>query len=400
MKEGNAVVLGLQWGDEGKGKIIDNLADSFDVVCRYQGGANAGHTIFYQNEKISLHLIPSGILRTDKISIIGNGVVIDLEQLTKEIEGLKEKGIEIKNNLKISKRSHLILPSYFEEEKEMKDKIGTTGRAIGPAYSNKILRKGIRMGDIFSSSYLDKFNLPAEYLQKIESFKNSYGYMVVDTVELLRDLIKENKRIIFEGAQGVLLDIDFGTYPYVTSSNPTPGGILTGTGTPPNSVANIIGITKAYTTRVGKGPFPSRMEKKTEEDIRKKGNEFGATTGRPRNCGWLDLVALKYACWISGTTEIVLTKIDVLDGLPEVKVATSYKINDEEKKWFPSEVWKLEKAEPVYRSFPGWNNTKSITKYNDLPKEACNFIKFIEDSLGVKVSYISTGKERGDLICV
>lgn len=400
MKKGNAAVLGLQWGDEGKGKIIDNLADSFDVVCRYQGGANAGHTIYYQNEKLSLHLVPSGILRTDKISIIGNGVVIDLEQLTKEIEELKEKGIEVKNNLKISKRSHLILPSYFEEEKEMKDKIGTTGRAIGPAYSNKILRKGIRMGDIFSSAYLENFNLPAEYLQKIKSFKNTYGYMVVDTVELINNLIKENKKIIFEGAQGVLLDIDFGTYPYVTSSSPTPGGILTGTGIPPNLIPNIIGITKAYTTRVGKGPFPSRMERQTEETIRDSGKEFGATTGRPRNCGWLDLVALNYTCWISGITEIVLTKIDVLDGLSEIKIATSYKIDEKEEKWFPSEVWKLEKAEPVYKTFPGWDNTKSIKEYSKLPKEACNYIKFIEDTLGIKVSYISTGKERGDLICV
>jgi adenylosuccinate synthase len=400
VKEGNAAVLGLQWGDEGKGKIIDNLADSFDVVCRYQGGANAGHTIYHKGNKISLHLVPSGILRTDKISIIGNGVVIDLEQLTREIEELKERGIEVENNLKISKRSHLILPSYFEEEKEMKDKIGTTGRAIGPAYSNKILRKGIRMGDIFSSAYLEKFNLPAEYLQKIESFKNTYGHMVADTVKLINDLIKENKKIIFEGAQGVLLDIDFGTYPYVTSSNPTPGGILTGTGMPPNLTPNIIGITKAYTTRVGKGPFPSRMEREIEEIIRDNGKEFGATTGRPRNCGWLDLVALKYTCWISGITEIVLTKIDVLDGLPEIKAAISYKIDEKEEKWFPSEVWKLEKAEPVYKIFPGWDNTKSIKEHSNLPKEACNFIKFIEDTLGIKVNYISTGKERGDLICV
>ena len=399
MKEGNAAVLGLQWGDEGKGKIIDKLSENFDVVVRYQGGANAGHTIYYKGDKISLHLVPSGIFRSDKISVIGNGVVIDLEQLTKEIEGLEKKGIEVKNNLRISKRSHLILPFYFEEEKEMKDKIGTTGRAIGPAYSNKILRKGIRMGDMFSSNYLAKFNLEFDYLEKIESFRKNYGNMVVDTVELLRNLTNERKKIIFEGAQGVLLDIDFGTYPYVTSSNPTPGGILTGSGFPPNSVPNIIGITKAYTTRVGKGPFPSKMEKEIEEKIRENGQEFGATTGRPRDCGWLDLVALKYSCWISGITELVLTKIDVLDGLSEVKVATSYKINGEEKEWFPSEVWKLEKAEPVYKKLPGWDKTKSIKNYNDLPQEAINFIKFIEEEIGIKVAYISTGKERGDLIC-
>ncbi len=396
--EGNAALLGLQWGDEGKGKLIDNLAKSFDVVYRYQGGANAGHTVIHEEEKLTLHLLPSGIFHQDKISIIGNGVVIDLAQLIKEIEELKQKGIDINNNLKISKRSHLILPDYFEEEKEIKEKIGTTGRAIGPAYSNKVLRKGIRMGDIFSSDYLSKFNLPSEYLKTIEYFKTEYGYMVTDTVNFTRMLIKEKKRIIFEGAQGVLLDIDFGTYPYVTSSNPTPGGILTGSGIPPNSISDIFGVTKAYTTRVGKGPFPSRMEKEIEEFIRNKGNEFGATTGRPRNCGWLDMVALKFACWVAGVTELIVTKIDVLDNLSEVKIATAYEIDGEETQCFPPEVWKLEKAKPIYRNFPGWENTKSCKNYSDLPQETKNFIKFIEDSTEVKVGYISTGVKRGDLI--
>ena len=396
----NAALLGLQWGDEGKGKLIDNLAGSFDAVCRYQGGANAGHTVIYKDEKLSLHLIPSGIFHQDKLSIIGNGVVIDITQLIKEIEELKKKGLEINDNLKISKRSHLILPSYFEEEKEMKEIIGTTGRAIGPAYANKILRKGIRMGDINSPGYLSKFKLPSEYLKILESFRENYGHMITDTVQLLRKLLKDNKKIIFEGAQGVLLDIDFGTYPYVTSSNPTPGGILTGTGIPPNSISTIIGVTKAYTTRVGRGPFPSRMEKETEELLRNTGQEFGATTGRPRNCGWLDLVALKYSSWISGVTEIALTKIDALDNLPEVKIAIAYEIDGEKQEYFPSEVWKLEKAKPIYKSFPGWNNTKSVKEYNDLPEEAKTYIKFIEDFLKIKIGYISTGRERGDLIRV
>ena len=396
----NAALIGLQWGDEGKGKLIDTLCDSFDAVCRYQGGANAGHTVFYKDEKLSLHLIPSGIFHEDKISIIGNGVVIDIVQLLKEIEELEKRGIKIKENLKISKRSHLILPSYFEEEMEMKGIIGTTGRAIGPSYSNKALRKGMRMGDILSTDYISKFNLPSEYLKTLESFRENYGQTITDTVELIYKILKDNKKILFEGAQGVLLDIDFGTYPYVTSSNPTPGGILTGSGIPPNLFSNIIGVTKAYITRVGKGPFPSRMETETEEIIRKAGNEFGATTGRPRDCGWLDLVALKFACWITGTTEIAITKMDVLDNLPEVRVATAYEVDGEKLEWFPSEVWKLEKAKPIYRNFPGWNNTKLAKDYNSLHNEAKNYIKFIEDALGVKVSYISTGRKRGDLIRV
>jgi adenylosuccinate synthase len=396
----NAALIGLQWGDEGKGKLIDTFCDSFDAIVRYQGGANAGHTVFYKEEKLSLHLIPSGIFHPDKISIIGNGVVIDIVQLIKEIEELKQRGIEINKNLRISKRSHLILPSYFEEEMEMKGVIGTTGRAIGPSYSNKALRKGMRMGDIFSIDYASKFNLPPEYHETLESFKENYGQTVADTVELIYKLLKDDKKIIFEGAQGVLLDIDFGTYPFVTSSNPTPGGILTGSGIPPNLFSTIIGVTKAYTTRVGKGPFPSRMEEKTEELIRKAGGEFGATTGRPRDCGWLDLVALKFACWITGTTELAMTKMDVLDNLPEIKVATAYEVDGEKLQWFPSEVWKLEKAKPIYKSFPGWSNTKLAKDYNSLSTEAKNYIKFIEENLEIKIKYISTGRKRGDLIRV
>jgi adenylosuccinate synthase len=282
----------------------------------------------------------------------------------------------------------------------MKDEIGTTGKAIGPAYANKILRKGLRLGDIFSSDYLAKFDIPPSYLETIETFRKNYGRLVTDTVELIKNLLKENRKILFEGAQGVLLDIDFGTYPYVTSSNPTPGGILTGSGIPPNLIPNIIGVMKAYTTRVGKGPFPTRMEKEEEELIRTIGKEFGATTGRPRNCGWLDLVSLKYALWITGTTEIAVTKLDVLDGLPEVKIAIAYQIDGKEQEYFPSEVWKLEKAVPIYKNFPGWGNTKSIKNYDDLPKEAKNFLKFIEERTEIKISYISIGRERGDLIYV
>ncbi len=396
----NAALIGLQWGDEGKGKLIDSLMDSFDVVCRYQGGANAGHTVIHDQNKIPLHLIPSGIFHPDKLCIIGNGVVIDINQLMKEIKKLKEMNIDFKDRLFISKRTHLILPSHFTQEKEMKEEIGTTGRGIGPAYADKMRRKGIRMGDIFSLDYLKSFDLPSSFIQTLKIFRENYGHFITDTVILLHNLLKEKKRILFEGAQGALLDIDFGTYPYVTSSNPTPGGILTGTGTPLNSISRIIGVMKAYTTRVGKGPFPTEMDEKTQKAVRDLGKEYGTTTGRPRRCGWLDLVGIKYTTRITGTTEIALTKIDTLDGFPEIKIANKYNIDGEETDQFPSEVWKLEKVNPIYKSVPGWDSTKGIKSYKDLPRETKIFIRYIEDFVGIKVRIISTGRKRGDLICV
>ncbi|MCK4225801.1 adenylosuccinate synthase [candidate division WOR-3 bacterium] len=396
----NTALIGLQWGDEGKGKLIDYIADSFDVVCRYQGGANAGHTVIFEDNKISLHLIPSGIFHPDKVCIIGNGTVIDIEQLVRELNELKEMGIGFEDRFYISKRAHIIQPAHFLIEKDIKKEIGTTGKGIGPAYADKMSRCGIRMGDIFNSEYLQKFGISSDFIKTLTEFREKYGHFIVNTVELLHSFAKKKKKILFEGAQGVMLDIDFGTYPFVTSSNPTPGGIFTGTGASPFSVSRIIGVTKAYSTRVGKGPFPTEMSDKLQNQIRESGGEYGATTGRPRRCGYLDLVSLKYAVQITGITELALSKIDVLDGLGEVKLATEYKIDGKTIDSFPPEIWKVERAKPIYESFPGWKNTKGINEYRKLPEEAKEYISYIEDFLGSKISMISTGRKRGDLISV
>lgn len=398
MQKMHTALIGLQWGDEGKGKLIDYLANSFDCVTRYQGGANAGHTVIYNDKKISLHLIPSGIFHPQKICIIGNGVVIDIKQLEKELKELSEMNINFENRFFISKRAHIIQPKHFIIEKEIAKEIGTTGKAIGPAYADKSIRKGIRMGDILNIEYLRSRGISRNFIKDLIKFNNNYGHFIADTVELLHQFNAEGKRILFEGAQGVMLDIDFGTYPYVTSSSPTTGGILTGTGIPPFSISRIIGVTKAYTTRVGKGPFPTEMEKTQQDIIREKGNEYGATTGRPRRCGWLDLVAIKFAIKITGTTELAISKIDVLDNMEEIKLATEYKINGKLTDKFPSESWKLENVEPVYKIFPGWIKTKGIKKQKDLPEEAKEYLRFIEDSVGTKVSLISNGNKRSDLI--
>lgn len=393
-------LIGLQWGDEGKGKLIDCLAPSYDVICRYQGGANAGHTVIYEGNKIPLHLIPSGIFHPDKVCIIGNGTVIDINELMGEIRELRKINIEFDNRFFISKRAHIIQPEHFMIEKEIKREIGTTGKGIGPAYADKFARKGIRMGDIFYPEYLKKSGISKDFIKTLTNFQKDYGHFITDTVELLHRFTMKKKRILFEGAQGVMLDIDFGTYPFVTSSNPTPGGIFTGTGISPFSLSQIIGVTKAYTTRVGKGPFPTQMDNKMQERIRETGGEYGATTGRPRRCGWLDLVALKYATQVTGVTELALSKIDVLDGIREVKVATGYEIDANTTDRFPSEVWKLEQINPVYVSFPCWDNTKGKKKFQELPEKAINYINYIEDFVGVKVSMISTGIKRGELIIV
>ncbi|MCK4421770.1 adenylosuccinate synthase [candidate division WOR-3 bacterium] len=396
----HTALMGLQWGDEGKGKLIDYLATNFDVVCRYQGGANAGHTVLYKGENIYLHLVPSGIFHPNKICIIGNGTVIDIKKLQEELVQLKEKGIDFDNRFFISKRCHIIQPEHFTREERMQKDIGTTGRGIGPAYADKISRSGVRMGDIFSIKYIKKRGVNTDFIKSLKTFKENFGQFITDTVDLLHSLTRKEKKILFEGAQGVMLDIDFGTYPYVTSSNPSTGGILTGTGISPFSISKIIGVAKTYTTRVGNGPLPTQMDNNTQEMIRDVGGEYGATTGRPRRCGWLDLVALKYAVQISGATEIALTKIDVLDGLSQIKIGTEYEIDGHITNKFPAEVWNLERAKPIYTIFSGWDNTREIKEYKRLPEEAKEYIHYIEEYVGVKVSMISIGKKRGDLIIV
>ena len=350
------VIIGCQWGDEGKGKIVDLLSENADIVVRAQGGANAGHTVVIDGKKFVLHLIPSGILRKKTICVIGNGVVVDPDALNQEISLLKKLGIKLEGRLLISDRAHIVTAEHKERDaKNDQKRIGTTGRGIGPAYADKINRTGIRVGD---SNLFKKFSC--------------------DTTAFLIDAIKKNKKIIAEGAQGMMLDIDLGTYPYVTSSNTTVGGICTGTGIPPKAISKVIGVAKAYTTRVGAGPFPTEFPEKLGNQIREKGAEFGATTGRSRRCGWFDAVIVKYACQVNGVDEIALTKLDVLDGLAKLKI----RVGDKK-----------------YIELPGWDqNTVGIKIFEDLPKNARNYIMRIEKLINAKISIISTGADRSDTI--
>ncbi len=419
------VVIGAQWGDEGKGKIVDLLSDKADFVVRYQGGANAGHTLKFDDKKVVLHLIPSGIFNGDADCVIGNGVVIDPIALVKEIEGVKEMGFSLNGRFFISQTAHVILPYHklldqLKEKRRGGDAIGTTGRGIGPAYVSKVSRVGIRMVDLLDRDVLRKkidqnikdINFALENLYKedtlsvdklMEELQPSIDVLspfICNTTNLLHEGLEAEKSVLLEGAQGCLLDVDHGTYPYVTSSSPTSGGACTGSGVPPTALTHVMGITKAYCTRVGNGPFPTELLGETGEELRKKGHEFGATTGRPRRCGWLDLVALKYACRINGINELTLTKMDVMDGFDEIKVCTGYKINDgEETKVFPLCLDEIENVEPVYTSMPGWDKDISgMTEWEQLPEAAIKYIDFIEDYLGVKFTIISTGPKRSETI--
>lgn len=418
------LIVGSQWGDEGKGKIVDLISEGADIVARYQGGANAGHTIVIGNNKYVLHLIPSGILQDDVKCIIGNGVVIDPEALLEEIQMLKDNGIDVTDRLFISHKAHLIMPYHklidTAREQSIKQAIGTTGRGIGPAYIDKAKRTGIRIVDLLDKEILkqkiktnvDEYN---EVLTKIYGHKEldykeiTERYLefdalidpyVTDTTQLINQAIKDNKRIIAEGAQGSLLDLDHGTYPFVTSSNPTSGGACTGLGIAPTNITKVIGITKAYTTRVGNGPFPTELLDEVGKKLAKNGNEFGATTGRPRRCGWLDLVALKYSVMINGISEIALTKLDVLDDFEEIKICVEYKINDKLQKYYPADCESLEKVTPIYKSFKGWNQSlEKCNNFNELPKETLEYIKFIEDFTGATVTIASNSPSRaGTLI--
>ena len=399
----NTLILGLQWGDEGKGKIVDNLSEDIDIVCRFQGGHNAGHTIKVDGEKTVLHLIPSGILHERSKCLIGNGVVLALDALDKEIKNLKKRNITFSDRFFISSACALILPSHISIDKarDITESIGTTGRGIGPAYEDKIGRRAIRFGDLgdklnlkekigslveYHNRLLDLYHQKPydidEVYKEVIKYEELYKNYCVDSQDLMQKWVEENSSILFEGAQGTLLDIDHGTYPYVTSSSTTAGGVSTGLGIGPKYIDKIIGISKAYTTRVGEGPFITELFDDNGKMLAERGNEFGATTGRPRRCGWLDLVALKKAIFINSVTDLCITKLDVLDEMKKINVCIDYEDNL-----------------PVYKEFEGWlSSTEGITEYDSLPKNAKIYIKYIEDFVKSKASIISTGPSRDQTI--
>ena len=410
-------ILGLQWGDEGKGKITDYYAARVDCVVRYQGGNNAGHTVIANGKEYKFHLMPSGVIQGKKV-VIGNGVVVDPAVLIEEIESVEREGMNV--DLLISERAHVIMPYHRmldgAAEKALGDKkIGTTGRGIGPCYTDKIARTGIRMGELvderrfrerfkeimmIKKPLFDAYGIEIDeekILEEYISYGKKLARYVGNAAYYLNSIIDE-KNVLFEGAQGVLLDIDHGTYPYVTSSNPSAGGIFSGTGVSPKKINKIIGVAKAYTTRVGKGPMPTEDKTEYGEHMAEKGHEFGTTTGRKRRTGWLDLVALKYSVMLNGIDEIALTKLDVLDGLKTIKVCVGYEYEEEVITEFPFSSDILEKVKPVYEEMDGWERTKEIRKYEDLPANAKKYLDFISDWLNVPITIISTGPARDDTI--
>ncbi len=397
----NVVVIGAQWGDEGKGKIVDFLADEASVVTRYSGGANAGHTIVHNDITYKLHLVPSGIVYPGKTVILGTGMVIDLESLFGELKTLEEQGVEWKGRVFISERAHLIFPSYKQKdldmEKERRNPIGTTGRGIGVAYAFKAYRDGVRAGDIFNPDVMN--TLTDEEKAFIDNYKADLKEMVVDMVSFMAARKDENK--LFEGAQGSLLDIDTGTYPYVSSGYSNASGACSGGGIGPKEIDSIYGVFKAYTTRVGNGPFPTEFDPVSEGELENKvrvtGREYGVTTGRARRCGYLDLVALRYTCRVNSLDNLVLTHLDIYDDMDEVKVCTAYEYEGQIITDFPSRIDILEKAKPVYETFKGWKEKISdIRKYEDLPQKAREYVEFIEKYTETPVSIISVGYRRED----
>ena len=419
----NTVIVGAQWGDEGKGKIIDILSAKVDYIVRYQGGSNAGHTVVVNGKGYVFHLIPSGILHKGKICCIGNGVTIDPESLLEEIESLAEARISIDARLKISELAHVIMPYHKVLDKLRESKrthrIGTTGRGIGPCYADKINRCGIRMIDllnpkVFKDKLQDNLKEKNEIFKKVYQskgyelgsiYKSYLGYgkilasYICDTAVLLNAAIGKKKDLLFEGAQGTFLDIDFGTYPFVTSSSATSGGSCIGSGVAPTNIDKVIGVVKAYTTRVGEGPFPTEFSPEFSDFIRNKGREFGATTGRPRRCGWFDAVLARRAVLLNGITELALTKMDILDGLKSLQIATAYKYKGKLFREFPSDYEILANARPVYREVRGWSNsTTNVNRYKDLPVNAKSYIALLEDMLKTKVSIVSVGSSRDDTI--
>ena len=413
------VLLGLQWGDEGKGKVVDVLTPKYDVITRFQGGPNAGHTLEFNNIKHVLHNIPSGIFHTDKMNIIGNGVVLDPISFKQEIDELEAKGMDITKNLLISKKAHLILPTHrvldaASEASKGKTKIGSTLKGIGPTYMDKTGRNGLRVGDILNN-FEQKYNdLKKKHQQLLSMYDFAYSleefeaglvegieclkkFTIIDSEHNINKYLKEGKSVLAEGAQGTLLDIDFGSYPFVTSSNTICAGACTGMGIAPNKIGEVYGIFKAYCTRVGSGPFPTELECETGEELRKAGHEFGATTGRPRRCGWLDLVALKYSVMINGVTQLIMTKGDVLSSFETIKVATAYKIDGVETTEFPFEL--PDDLEPVYTELPGWSEDLTGLKSEDeFPEELNNYIAYLEGELEVPIKVISVGPDREQTI--
>ncbi|MBN1541010.1 adenylosuccinate synthase [candidate division KSB1 bacterium] len=421
---GVKIIVGAQWGDEGKGKIVDLVSEKVDIVARYQGGPNAGHTVVIGDEQIILHQIPSGILRENTICIIGNGVVIDPVVLMQEIDFLKQKGIDVTGRLLISHRAHLIMPYHHlldssREEAQGVDKIGTTGRGIGPAYVDKYNRSGIRIVDLLDRDVLSE-KLRKNIAEKNKVLERIYHAVQIDVDKVIQDYIefdhlideyvtdvsvylneaiRQGKEILVEGAQGTMLDIDFGTYPFVTSSNPTAGGACCGLGIGPTSIEAVIGIAKAYTTRVGMGPMPTEFDPEFSQTIRQLGGEFGATTGRPRRCGWLDAVVLRHAVRINTLSSLVLTKLDVLDTLPEIKICTEYRYKNKTIKNYPAEINIQEQAVPIYETHPGWmQSTQNIRAFEEMPANAQAYIRRIEELTGVPIDIISVGSRRDQTI--
>jgi len=408
------LIVGLQWGDEGKGKIVDLVAKDYDIVIRSQGGHNAGHTVVVDGKKYALHLLPSGVLNKNAINVIGNGVVVYPKQLIKEI---KEFDHNIKEKLLISDKAHMILDHHIAIDKARerlrgKNAIGTTGRGIGPAYADKIARVGVRMGELrdidklieklthyyeMNKGYFEYLGIDIpdmkELRKELEYYRDELIDNITNTTKYLWDNIDKN--MLLEGAQATLLDIDHGTYPYVTSSNTIASGALTGSGLPPKALNKVIGIAKAYTTRVGNGPFPTEDLSVAGDKIREQGHEFGTTTGRPRRCGWFDVMAAKYAITLNGCDEVAIMKLDVLDGFDKVKVCVGYEIKGEKIDYFPSD---LEGVEPIYIELDGWDKSKGVTKWEDLPENAKKYIKFLEDKIGSHIKYVSTGADRNSTI--
>jgi adenylosuccinate synthase len=415
------VILGLQWGDEGKGKIVDYFAPNYDVIARFQGGANAGHTLYVNGQKVVLHQIPSGIFHEDKINLIGNGVVLDAVTLKKECEKVASMGIDYKKNLYISERAHLILPTHRALDKASElakgnEKIGSTLKGIGPAYMDKTGRNGLRVGDLLDKGFISQYiKIRLKHQRLLDSYNfqediSTWEDEFFESIELLRDFkivngeyfindkIQQGKKVLAEGAQGSMLDVDFGTFPFVTSSSTISAGVCTGLGIAPQKIKDVYGVSKAYCTRVGSGPFPTELNDETGELIRKIGSEFGATTGRPRRCGWIDLVALNFACMINGVTKIIMTKTDILDSLPELNVCTGYNVNGEEKSYVPFQMTQV-KIDPIFKSFAGWEtDITAMSKYDELPENMKNYIDYINKYLKVPVKFISNGPGRDQII--